>query len=145
MTSCTGSVRGGFGGGDLKKVSWVESCRPKKKGDFRSLAKVLCRMRTWFGADGKVRCISLLMSKNLLTQKVIKKFHTWTKKSYVFFVIRDSYVLRIYICYEHSMYISHIHIMGMLQYDVKYWKKKKSCCIRHYYPLWGMFNIFVIY
>ena len=30
--------------GDLKKVSGVESCRPKKKGDFRLLAEALWRM-----------------------------------------------------------------------------------------------------
>ena len=55
--------------GDFEKNQLVESCRPKKKVDFRSLAEAWCRVCMWFGADGKVRCISLLMSKNLLTQR----------------------------------------------------------------------------
>ena len=42
MTSCTESVRGGFGG-DLKK-SVVESCGPKKEGDFHLLAEALWRV-----------------------------------------------------------------------------------------------------
>ena len=30
--------------GDLKKVSWAESCGPMKKGDFRLLAEALWRV-----------------------------------------------------------------------------------------------------
>ena len=52
---------------EKKAVSWV---LPREKTvDFRLLAEPLCRVRMWFGADGKIRCISLLMSKNLLTQR----------------------------------------------------------------------------
>ena len=62
--------------GILKKsVSWVLTRR--KKVDFRSLAEALCRVRRWFGADGKVsieKCISLLMSKKPFNSKVIKSF-----------------------------------------------------------------------
>ena len=54
--------------GDLKKS--ISCVLPREKTvDFRLLTVALCRVRTWFGADGKVRCISLLMSKNLLTQR----------------------------------------------------------------------------
>ena len=52
-----------FGG--FEKSQLVEFLDWKKKVDFRKLAEALGRGRTWFGADGKVRCISLLMSKNL--------------------------------------------------------------------------------
>ncbi len=71
MTSCTGSVRGGFG--ELEKSQRVEFLPPKKKVDFRSSPRPCGGCRTWFGADGKVSierlCISLLMSKNPLTQR----------------------------------------------------------------------------
>ena len=58
------------GSGEIWKSQVVESCRPKKKGNFRLLAESLGRCRTrWGGADGKARIermyISLLMSKNL--------------------------------------------------------------------------------
>ncbi len=39
MTSRTGSVRGGFGG--FEKSEGIESCSPKKKGDFDLLAEAL--------------------------------------------------------------------------------------------------------
>ena len=73
MTSCTESVRGGFGG--FEKSQLVEFLPPKKKVDFRSSLMPCGGCRTWWwgGADRKViikrLCISLLMSKNLLTQR----------------------------------------------------------------------------
>ena len=97
MTSCTGSVRGGFGG-DLKKVSWV---LPREKTvDSRLLAEALCRVRTWCGADRKViierLCISLPYVETF-NSKVIKGFVPELRSRYVFFVFRDSYVLCIYV------------------------------------------------
>ena len=51
----------------------------------------LCsRCRTWFGADGKVRCISLLKLKNLFRVSGLLCY--------------------LYVRYEHFMYISHIHV-----------------------------------
>ena len=62
-------------------------------------------------ADGKViierLCISLPYVESF-NSKVIKRFIPELKSRYVFFVFRDSNVLCI--CYEHSMYISHISI-----------------------------------
>ena len=64
--------------GDFEKGQLVESCRPKKKGDFRLLAEArpvaLWRVpHVLVGADEKASiermCIALLMSKNLLTQR----------------------------------------------------------------------------
>ena len=56
--------------GDFEESQLVESCGPKKKGDFRLLAEALWRVpHVLVGADGKARiermCISFLMSKNL--------------------------------------------------------------------------------
>ena len=57
----------------FEKSQFVEFCRRKKKVDFRLLAEASWRVRTWFGAVGKVVIerlyLSLLMSKNLLTQR----------------------------------------------------------------------------
>ena len=76
MTSCTGSVRGGFGGFEksqlvefLRPNAKVEFLRPKKTVNFRSSPGPCSECRTWFGADGGVSierlCLSLLMSRNL--------------------------------------------------------------------------------
>ena len=45
-----------------------------------------------------------------------KKFRTWTKKSLLVFGV-SGFLCSMYICYEHSMYVSHIHIMGMVHLD----------------------------
>ena len=75
MTSCTGSVRGGFGG--FEKSQLVEFPPRKKKVDFQSWAKpdnfVSYGRRALVGLradDVKAvsierLCLSLLMSKNL--------------------------------------------------------------------------------
>ena len=111
MTSCTGRVRGGFGEIWEKSVSWVGSCGPKKKGDSRLLAEArpVALWRTDRKVSIEIMCISLLMSKNLLTQRGNKKFRTWTKKSSSVFRI-SGFLYSMYICYEHSMYILHIRI-----------------------------------
>ena len=43
-----------------------------------------------------------------------KKFRTWTKKSSSVFRV-SGFLCSMYICYEHSMYVSHSRIMGMIQ------------------------------
>ena len=59
--------------GDLKKksVSWI--LVSEEDGWLSGSPRPCGRCHTWFGADGKVSiermCISLLMSKNLLTQR----------------------------------------------------------------------------
>ena len=82
--------------------------------DFHLLAEALGGC-AWDGggADGKARiermCISLLISKNLLNSKVIKSFipELRSRKCFSCFEIPMFYI---YICYEHSMYVSHIRI-----------------------------------
>ena len=102
MTSCTGSARRILG--DLKKsVSWVESCLGRRRLTFA------CSRRPWTGVvrDGvgwgvrwksqNRKNVSLSLCRRTFKLKGNKKFSTWTKKSYVFFVFRDSYVLCIYV------------------------------------------------
>ena len=61
-----------FGEFEKKSVSWV---LPRgRRLIFARSPRPCGRCHTWFGADGKVRCISLLMSKNLLNSKVVKSF-----------------------------------------------------------------------
>ena len=58
-----------------KSVSWV--LPREKKFDFRLLGVALCRVRTWFGVDGKASiersCLSPYVEKPL-NSKVIKSF-----------------------------------------------------------------------
>ena len=109
MTSCTGSVRGGFRGIWKKSVSWVESCGPKEEGWLslarRSQASGLVAGATSVGWVGGGRWKSqhrkivplLLMSKKPLNSKVIKTFVPELRIRQVFFVFLDSYVLCIYV------------------------------------------------
>ena len=108
--------------GDFEKSQLVEFwvLASGEDGWFSGLAKArpvaLCRVHTWFGADGKViiesLCISLPYVEKPFNSKVIK-FRTWTKKSLRVFRV-SRFLCSMYICYEHSMYVSHIRIMGML-------------------------------
>ena len=102
-----------------KSVSWVLAS--EEDGWLSGLAEarpVVCSGGRawwwwWWGeADGKVSierlCITLLMSKNLLTQKVIKSFVPELRSRRCFCV--SGFLLSIYMSYEHSMYISHIYV-----------------------------------
>ena len=68
----------------------------------------------WWGADGKVSIerlylsLSLLMLKNLLTQKVIKSFVPELRSRKCFCV--SGFLCYLHMSYGHSMYISHIHV-----------------------------------
>ena len=112
MTSCTGSARGGFWW--FWKSQLVESCCPRKKGDIRLLAEALWWVLHVMGGGGrwkshhrKIVPLSPYVEKRF-NSKVIKRFRTWTKKSLR--VCRVSgFLCSMYICYEHSMYVSHIH------------------------------------
>ena len=102
MTSCTGSARGGFW--VFWKSQFVEFLARKKTVDFRELAEgrpvALWRVRTWWGADGKViieRSSIYLPYVETFNSKVIKSFVPELRSRYVFFVFRDSYVLCIYV------------------------------------------------
>ena len=104
---------------DFEKVSWVEFLARKKTIDFHLHAEArpvaLWRVRTWLGgggADEKViierLCISLPYVETFKL-KGNKRFRTWTKKSLRVFRV-SGFLCSMYICYEHSMYVSHICI-----------------------------------
>ena len=100
MTSCTGSMRGGFGGIWKKLVELSLTVR-RRRVTFASSQWPCGGCRTWWGgADGKViierLCISLPYVETL-NSKVIKGFVPELRSRYVFFVFRDSYVQCIYI------------------------------------------------
>ena len=105
MTSCTGSMHGGFW--EIWK-KWVElrTRHRTRRVDFQGLQRpdeFACyrrRTRCGGGADGKViierLCISLSYMKTF-NSKVIKGFVPELRSRYMFFVFRDSYVLCIYV------------------------------------------------
>ena len=129
MTSCTGSVRGGFGGNFKKKGSWVESCGPKKKGDFRLIGVALWR------ADGKASierlCISLPYVEKPFNSKVIKSFVPELRSRQCFCVSGFQCSMYIYICYEHSMYISHIHVWLCYRCNLRQLQTHSECVCFH--------------
>ena len=104
--------------GDLKKSvelgSWLRrrltfACSPK-------LGQWPCgRCCTCFGADGKVSierlCLSPYVEKPF-NSKVIKSFIPELRSPKCFCVL--GFLCYIWTFYEHYMYVSHIHIMGML-------------------------------
>ena len=117
--------------GDFEESQWGESCRPKKKGDFRLLAEALWRVCTWWGGEnGKVSiermCISLLMSKNLLNSKVIKSFvpELRSRKCFSCFEIPMFYVYMLWTFYVRFAYP---RIMGILHLHwLKYHRTKSN-------------------
>ena len=104
----------------FEKSQLVEFLPRKKKVDFRLLAEALRQVShmVWGRSKSQHRkMVSLSLWRKTFKLKGIKKFRTWTKKSWVFFVFRDSYV--IYICVMDimnvlrtgmNMYILRIHI-----------------------------------
>ena len=62
----------------FEKSQLVEFCRWKKKFDFRLYAEALWRVRTWFGADGKVS-----IERWYLSPYVEKPLYSKVKKSFV--------------------------------------------------------------
>ena len=105
MTSCTGSVRGGFGEIWEKSVGWVTGL---EEDGWLSGPHVM-----GVGADGKVSierlCLSPYVEKPLIS-KVIKSFvpELRSRKSFLCFRIPMFYV--ICVRYEHYMYVSQIHV-----------------------------------
>ena len=75
------------------------------------------RYRTWFGADGRVviqrLCFSLPHVEKPFNSKVIKSFVPELRSRKVFRV--SGFLCYVYVRYKHSMYISRIRIMDMLQ------------------------------
>ena len=108
-----------FGG--FEKSQLVESCRPKKKGDFCLLAEALCRARTWLGADGKVNIERWYLSPYVekpLNSKVIKSFvlKLRSRKCILFFGIPMLSIYELWTFYVHS------HIRVRVCYKMDKWK-----------------------
>ena len=93
MTSCTRSVRGGFGEIWEKSVSWDWDLGEAKRICALRAPHVL-RGGRWKSQHRKM--VSLSLCRKTFKLKGNKKFRTWTKKSLSVFVFRDSYVN--YIC-----------------------------------------------
>ena len=84
----------------------------------------------WKSRHRKIVPLSSLCQKTFKL-KGNKKFRTWTKKSSSVFRVWE---FLCYLCmsYEHSMYISHIRILGMLQFD--------SCFVRAMFLLYSAYG-----
>ena len=112
--------------GNFEKVSWVLP-REKTVG-FRLFveARLVALWRVphvlGWGANGKVIIERLRISLpyvETFNSKVIKRFRSWTKKSLRVFRV-SGFLYYMYICYEHSIYVSHIHIMGMVHIRLQF-------------------------
>ena len=136
--------------GDLRKVSEL-SFSVRRWSTFGALrnqtsfcGRVPCMVVVVAGwADGKVSiewlCITLLML-NCLYLKGNKKFRTWTKKSSSVFCV-SGFLCYLYMSYEHSMSISHIHVWVLTHI----WNTGlKSSCQHNYFLNISLFhNIFL--
>ena len=105
MTSCTGSVHGGFGG--FEKSQKVEFCSPKMKVDFRSLRVPHVVWGRWKSQHRKIVYLPPYVEKPL-NSKVIKSFLPELRSRKCFRV--SGFLCYLYMSYEHFMYVSHIHI-----------------------------------
>ena len=116
--SCTESVHRWFG--EIWKRQWVQFClgrrltltRLPKPGQWP------CgRCLTWFGGDVKASierlCLSPYVEKPF-NSKVIKSFVPELRSCKCFCVL--GFLCSMYICYEHSMYTSHIRIWLCYRY-----------------------------
>ena len=119
MMSRTGSMRGGFGG-DLKRVSLLSLAVGRRRVTFvssqwpRGGCHTCCGGR-WKSQHRKI--VPLSLCRKTFKLKGNKKFRTWTKKSWVFFVFRDSCVLCI--CALWTFYVRFTSsCMGMLQFKI---------------------------
>ena len=116
MTSCTGSACGGFWGFWKKSVSWILG--PDENGWLSLARRVGCARGL---GQMEKSGVSLSLCRKTFKLKGNKKFRTWTKKSSSVFRV-SGFLCSMYICNEHSMFISHIRIMGMLYIYIIYMK-----------------------
>ena len=92
------------------------------RGSLRPDKFVYYGHHTWWGGKWKSHHRKIVHLSSLcrnLKLKGNKRFRTWTKKSLCVFRV-SGFLCSMYICYEHSMYVSHIHVW------VCYKKKKKK-------------------
>ena len=120
MTSCIGSVCW-----DLRKVSWVPASEEEGWLSLAWWGLAACVARDG-GTDGKVVIERLCLSPHVekpFNSKVIKRFVPELRSRKVFRV--SVFLCYLYMSYEHSMYISHIRIMGMLHIHI--WLSSNLC------------------
>ena len=116
MTSCTGSARGGLWG-FWKKSAELSLAVRRRRVTFASSQWPCGERHTCWGGRGRWKshhrkivhlsslCRNLQLEGN-------KRFRTWTKKSLRVFRV-SGFLCSMYICYEHSMYVSPIFRMAM--------------------------------
>ena len=107
-------ARGGFW--EILKNQRVENWTLNETVDFRLLTETIVAGATHVGggADEKARIERLCLSpyvKEPLNSKVIKRFVPGKKKLLGVFRI-SRFLCSMYVCNEHPMYISHIHVYG---------------------------------
>ena len=117
MRSYTGSAHGGFGG--FWKSLLVELSSASEEESWLSLARRgLVSGAHMMGVDADRNvvierlCLSLPYVEKPLNSKVIKSFVPELRSRKCFCV--SVFLYSMYICYEYSMYVSHIRIMGMV-------------------------------
>ena len=129
MTSRTGSAWRIWG--ILKKSVELRTRHRTRRVDFRGSQRPdeFARYETgdkWKSHHRKIVHLSSLW-RNLLL-KGNKRFRTWTKKWLRVFRV-SRFLCSMYICYEHSMYVSHIRIYayyGYVTVNLLYTWTKKS-------------------
>ena len=99
----------------LWEESWVESCLRRRRLTFACSRRPCDRCARdgrgrWKSQNRKNVYLSPYVEEPL-NAKVIKSFVPELRSCYVFCVLR--FLCSMYICYEHSMYVLHICIMGM--------------------------------
>ena len=117
MTSRTGSARGGFGGFWKSQLVELRTGHRTRRVDFRGsespdeFARYRRRTRWGWGRWKSQNWKNVYLSpyvKEPLNSKVIKSFVPELRSRKCFCV--SGFLCSMYICYEHSMYISHIRI-----------------------------------
>ena len=95
--------------GILKKVTRVESCLRRRQLTFASSQWPCGGCHMWVGGSQHRTIVPLPLCWKTFKLKGNKKFCAWTKKSSSVFRV-SGFLCSMYICYEHSMYVSHIAI-----------------------------------
>ena len=129
--------RWGFGGFEKRLV--VELSRvlaSEEDGWLSELAEALRRVLHVVGAGGKVcrerLCLSLPHVEKPFNWKVIKSFVPELRSRKVFRV--SGFLCYVYVRYEHSMYISRIHVWLCYMWDhSSVWKRMNPGSINFFY------------
>ena len=110
--------------GDLRKVSELSFCARRRRLTFEARRDQTSSLRQGAprggGGGGQMEkstqkdCVSLSICQITFNSKIIKSFVPELRSRKCFFCV-SGFLCYLYMSCEHSMYISHIRIMGMLQ------------------------------